>query len=143
MATLGELLKQVRSSIGSKANRVKIKFAIDLTKSMRSKNLKSKDLAKLLDAKPSLVSKVLGGESNLTIKTMVKFADALGQEVKIHLEEVAQKIESSESWESTDSHDNTLFTLTKSANSMKIDKFKPMNEDDWEDVTTEPVEAAA
>lgn len=57
------------------------KIAIKINSSLRSKNIKQKELAQLLEISPQQVSKILKGRENLTLETISKIENVLN----IHL----------------------------------------------------------
>ena len=59
----------------------------DICKRMKQKNINRSELADLLNVSPPAVTKILNGNSNFTLKTLLSLADALGQELKINFTE--------------------------------------------------------
>ena len=53
-------------------------FAIEMTKVMKMKNVSKTDLAKKVGVSKAYVTKILKGDVNFTVETMVKFAMAVG-----------------------------------------------------------------
>lgn len=62
-----------------------LQFTLALGRIMRADKLSGKKLAQKLKVSPAFVSKVLSGGENLTVETMVKFAEALNSSVHIHV----------------------------------------------------------
>lgn len=60
-------------------------FAIKVEKLMEYRGVKQKDLAQKLEQSPASISKVLRGDANLTIETMVKLVRALDAELEINI----------------------------------------------------------
>lgn len=58
-----------------------------ICKTMKDKNIKRKQLAEILKVSPAAVSKILNGNSNFTIRTLLSLADALKTELKIEFKE--------------------------------------------------------
>ena len=58
-----------------------------ICKTMKDKNIKRKQLAEVLKVSPAAVSKILNGNSNFTIRTLLSLADALKTELKIEFKE--------------------------------------------------------
>jgi transcriptional regulator with XRE-family HTH domain len=78
-------LRDIKQTLDFRVAGVQNKFAVDVENLMKRAGLKQKELAEKLDVKPAYVSRVLRGESNLSIKSLVKLADALNSEVNIGL----------------------------------------------------------
>lgn len=72
---------------------------------MASKNITQKNLAEKIGCSEAYISKQLSGDSNLTLKTIAKFADALNLKIDVSV------------------YDNTLLELVKK-----------MNTDNWREV---------
>lgn len=80
-----EFLRSVRSSLGYWKSYSLLQFTVSLTRIMRADKVSGKALASRLGVSAAQVSKVLSGQENVTIETMVKFADALDAVVHIHV----------------------------------------------------------
>lgn len=84
------LSKKIRSYIeerkktpGYWATRLKLDFALQLDKRLRVTNTNYAELANRIGVSPPYISKVLHGESNLTIDSMVKLAHATGSRIDL------------------------------------------------------------
>ncbi len=64
-----------------------LEFTEDLIRVMNRRGLTRTQLANKLGKKPAYITKLLGGENNFTLATMVKVARALDMELKVRLEE--------------------------------------------------------
>jgi ribosome-binding protein aMBF1 (putative translation factor) len=64
---------------------LKLEFAILLDKNRKSAGLACTDLAKRINTSAAYITKVLRGESNLTIESMVKLAHAVDGHVRIEI----------------------------------------------------------
>jgi len=64
---------------------IKLDFALALENLLERNNVSKSKYASEIKSSPAYVSKVLRGDANLTIDSMVKLADALGHAVHIHL----------------------------------------------------------
>jgi transcriptional regulator with XRE-family HTH domain len=62
-----------------------VEFTEDLCRLMKEKNLSRADLAKRIGTSRAYVTKLLGGNANFTLATMVKLAFALDGTVHIHI----------------------------------------------------------
>lgn len=65
-----------------------LEFTEDLVRTMKRKGVSRTQLANKLGKKPAYITKMLGGENNFTLATMVKVARALDMQLKVGLEEV-------------------------------------------------------
>lgn len=55
-------------------------FRLAVTKAMEAEGVTRKELASRLRCSPSQVTRVLGGEANLTLETMARYCAALGMD---------------------------------------------------------------
>ncbi|MBF0163665.1 MAG: helix-turn-helix transcriptional regulator [Magnetococcales bacterium] len=65
--------------------RVILEYTTDLYQAMLKKNLSKKQFADLLGVKPPQVSKIFRGEGNFTVESMVRWANALDCQVRVHV----------------------------------------------------------
>lgn len=56
----------------------KLEFVVALNKAMTEKNITKSDLARLIDKSPAYITKIMSGDTNLTIESMVMLARAVG-----------------------------------------------------------------
>lgn len=84
------------------AESIKLDFASNLDRAIRSQNLARKDIAARLDASPAWVTKVLRGDVNLTIESMAKLASAVGYQLNIS---IAKNVERNTSSSTVSLHD--------------------------------------
>jgi len=78
------LFEQMREKISPKVKRYVQKqgdIAVQIAEILKKKNIKQKDLAKMLNMKESQLSKILSGNVNLTIKTIAKIETVLGDDI--------------------------------------------------------------
>jgi len=87
MSKLAEILAKARSSIAYLTETVVLDFTYDIERFMEARKISRADLAKKVDVSPAYISKVLRGEGNLTIKSVVSLADAVGARVVVQLVE--------------------------------------------------------
>ncbi|MFK5882922.1 MAG: helix-turn-helix transcriptional regulator [Candidatus Izemoplasma sp.] len=62
-----------------------IAFRESILQIMKEKNLKNKDLVRLLGVSASYISKLLKKDSNFTLETMQKIASVLNKKVEVTL----------------------------------------------------------
>lgn len=63
----------------------KLDFAVAMERLMGKSNMTKSDLARRIDSSPAYITKVLRGDSNLTIYTMVKLARAAEGSLHLHI----------------------------------------------------------
>lgn len=99
-------LKSDRSYQHAKA---KIDFASSLWRVMQQRNVSNSELAARIGKSRAWITKVLSGDCNFTIETMVDLADAVGGKISLHiadsesrtrwLEEIDGKLRRPSTWE--------------------------------------------
>ena len=67
------------------ATRLKLDFALQLDKRLRLSNMNYAQLAERIESSRPYISKVLNGESNLTLESMAKLAHATGARIDIRM----------------------------------------------------------
>lgn len=65
----------------------KLEFVAGLTRLMRRRGITNTKLAEEIDSSSSYVTKILRGDTNFTIESMVKITHALGGKIHIHVAE--------------------------------------------------------
>ena|SRR5690348_14191053 len=85
MSSLKELLAKARGSVTYLAERVILDFTSDLDRLMSEKELSRAEVGRRIGASPAYVTKVMRGNTNLTVKSMVALAAAVGASVQIVL----------------------------------------------------------
>ncbi|MEY8241472.1 MAG: helix-turn-helix transcriptional regulator [Cycloclasticus sp.] len=78
-------IKRSKNSFEYRLAKVQNHFALRIETLMKEKGFKQKDLANEISAKPAYVSRILRGDTNVSIKTMLKLAEALDAEVHLNL----------------------------------------------------------
>ena len=78
MKSYEELYQEAQKDPAYWAAKVTHSFAISLNNMMVKKNITKTDLAKKIGVSKAYITKVLRGEVNFTVETMVKFSMALG-----------------------------------------------------------------
>ena len=81
--TLREWMDEIRKSPEYKVAVTKGDVSEQIWALMKAKELSCAQLANAMDVSPSYAHKILVGDQNLTIESLVKIASALGQEVSI------------------------------------------------------------
>lgn len=56
----------------------KLEFSIFLNKTMKEKGISKSELARIIGKTPAYITKVMSGDANLTIESMVMFSRAIG-----------------------------------------------------------------
>ena len=79
-----EIFERVRKSVPNHT-RIFVKNSLDIVeyihKLLESKNMTQRDLADKMEKSESEISKYLSGGHNLTLRTLAKIQDALGEEI--------------------------------------------------------------
>lgn len=78
-------LQQARKSPTYWIERTKLSFSVSLEQRRKACGLTYSELAQRLETSPAYVTKIFRGDSNLTIETMVKLAQATNSELEIQL----------------------------------------------------------
>ena len=73
-----EFFEDVENSIDYKVEGAKIDFSLELQRFMEQSGMKKVDLAARLGVSRPMITKLLRGDSNVTIETMVRACDAVG-----------------------------------------------------------------
>ncbi len=82
-----ELLESFKDDFDFRLEGLIFDLTEHICKTMKDKNIKRKQLAEALKVSPAAVSKILNGNSNFTIRTLLSLADALKTELKIEFKE--------------------------------------------------------
>ncbi|MHB8368649.1 MAG: helix-turn-helix domain-containing protein [Leptospirales bacterium] len=78
MKAYEDLYKEAQKDPAYWTAKVTHSFAISINNMMVEKNITKTDLAKKIGVSKAYITKVLRGEANFTVETMVKFSMALG-----------------------------------------------------------------
>ena len=84
--TAPEILENARRGQIYWEERAILDFTEDLLAMMKRRRLSQKELAERLQTAPAFISKLLSGNNNYTLKTMVKVARALNSRLKVQIE---------------------------------------------------------
>ncbi len=79
------LLKRARRHPQYWVSRITLDFANRLSEMLKAKGMSKKDLAAKIDTSPAYITKVLRGDANYTVETMVKLAMAVDARVEVRL----------------------------------------------------------
>lgn len=74
-----------RNSLTYLTEAAKVDFALELVASLERLKITKQQLAERIGVKAPYLTRLLRGDENLTIATMVKVADSLGKRLNIHL----------------------------------------------------------
>lgn len=77
--------EQARSSHAYQAEGASIRFTEDLVAFMKTSGLTRTALAEKIGSSPAYITKILRGDTNFTLDSMVKIASALGCELTISM----------------------------------------------------------
>lgn len=67
------------------AETIKLEFAVAIDNAIKNKKMSRKDVAASINTSPAWITKVLRGDVNLTIDSMVKLCNAVGHELQIKI----------------------------------------------------------
>lgn len=70
----------------------KVDFAVAMERLMKQRNIRKKDIAEQLHTSPAYITKVMRGDVNLTIESMVKLSRAVDGDLHIHIAPKAAKV---------------------------------------------------
>jgi transcriptional regulator with XRE-family HTH domain len=70
----------------------RLEFMEELAREMKHLNISRTELAKRIGVSPAYITKILRGDSNFTLQSMVKLAFALGSKLCIRMEPIDQGI---------------------------------------------------
>ena len=91
-----EELESARKTFAFRLEKILLQLGEDICGLMRDQGLSRAEVAARLGVSRAYVTKVLNGNPNLTIKTLVKLSDALGRDLVIHFpSQVHGKVSSS------------------------------------------------
>lgn len=92
MTTFTELLRKAEQSEQYWTSGAQIEFSFKIADIMREQRLNQKQLAEILEVSPAYVSKLLAGNQNLTLNTMIRYAHKLGRVFSFELKKpISQK----------------------------------------------------
>ena len=80
-----ELVNWFQTIETSRADEVKLDFAVALAKAIEDRGLSRKEFASLVGVAPARITKVLRGDTNLAIESMDRLATAVDLDLHIHL----------------------------------------------------------
>jgi plasmid maintenance system antidote protein VapI len=85
MKTLKQLFEKARNSLQYQVQGAIMDFTEGVAKVMKASHTSKTELARRLDCSQAFVTKILRGQNNFTLETMVKIARALDAEVKLEV----------------------------------------------------------
>ena len=92
LSKLRKLKARVRSRDGYWVEKLKLDFTKVLSEQMKRKGLKKKDIAEQLELSAPYMTKVMRGDENFTIETMVKLARAAGGRLHVHISDESSDV---------------------------------------------------
>lgn len=88
MTTFTELLRKAEQSEQYWVSGAQIEFSLKIADIMQEDKLNQKQLAEILEVSPAYLSKLLAGKKNLTLNTMILYAQKLGRVFSFDLKKV-------------------------------------------------------
>jgi len=86
MKSFSELLQEAKSNTEFWLQGAIVDFTEDVVRRMNEESITRAQLAEKINVNPAYVTKILRGNTNFTLETMVKVGRALNSRVRIHLE---------------------------------------------------------
>ncbi len=83
--TFRDLYAEAEKSLTYQVEGAILEFTEELCRLMESQGVSRAELARRLDTSPAYVTKILRGNSNFTLETMVRMAQAVGCELKVRM----------------------------------------------------------
>lgn len=83
--TLKDRLKKIRKTHAYRLEKAKLEFVRGVTRVMRHKGISNAELARRMKTSPSYITKVMRGDENFTMESLVKITDAVGGTLHIHV----------------------------------------------------------
>lgn len=85
MGKLRNMLKQARKGVAYWSEHAVLDFTDAIERLMREQDVSRAELGRRIDTSQAYVTKVLSGESNFTVKSMVQLAHALDASIRIEV----------------------------------------------------------
>jgi len=84
---IDELTSDIRDRDGYWVERAKYDFIEEIGHGLQSNGLNKRQFAEKLGTSPAYITKILGGDTNFTLSSMVKIARRLGKQLQVKLVE--------------------------------------------------------
>src|SRR5947207_1682796 len=81
-----ELAETARKTTAYYVEGAILEFTEDIVSRMSAERITKSELAAKIKTKPAFITKLLSGQNNFTVETMVKLARALNSDLRIHLQ---------------------------------------------------------
>lgn len=81
---LREKINAARGTVDYRLEKILFQLGEDMCLLMEQQGLSRTQLAERMGVSPAYITKILDGNPNLTIKSLLKLSDALGRELTIH-----------------------------------------------------------
>lgn len=82
-----ESLEQIKDTFEYRLETLIMNITEDISKAMKVKKINRTQLAEILNVSPAAITKILNGNPNFTLKTLLTLADALGTDLRIEIKE--------------------------------------------------------
>ena len=116
----GEILESYKDDFDFRLEGLIFDLTEQISKKLKEKKINRKQFAKVLNVSPAAVSKILNGNPNFTIRTLLSMADALKTELNIEFK--GKELSSSE-----------VISTTTASEDTKIEAKRLFNESDLAD----------
>lgn len=114
MKKYAEMLKQAQKGLRFWTHTAMRQYVVAVINRMETREMSRADLAKEMEVSPAYVSKMLRGEANFTLETMVKLARAVGGRLQVSI------IDATQSQAVTQSATIAVATETDAAHTMTL-----------------------
>ncbi len=84
---LEKRLAERSGSVGLETERLFLELTESFVRTMAAKNIKRAELARRMEVDRAVVTRVMAGDRNVTLRTLVSVAASLGCRLKIEMEE--------------------------------------------------------
>lgn len=93
MKSISELKRERKNGLDYWVESAKLDFMIEINEQIKHQKISKAQLAESISCSQAYISKVMRGDANFTIETMVKIARALNSKLCIHLAQQHQDIQ--------------------------------------------------
>ena len=89
-----DMLKSFEKDFDFRLETIILDITENISKRMKEKNINRTKLSRLLNVSPAAVTKILNGNSNFTLKTLLSLVDALELDLNVSFKEKATVVDS-------------------------------------------------
>src|SRR5690625_2503957 len=104
--TFKERLESIRQTHDYRLEKAKLEFVRGISRLMAQHEISNAELARRLDSSPAYATKVMRGDSNFTLDSMVNISHALGSTLHVRVADSSADVRWLEAFDSARSADN-------------------------------------